>query len=243
VLEAIVVGGVDYGDADRIVHLLTKSGRLSVFAHGARKSKKRFAGALEPFNTIAATIEPRSKGGLATMSSASVDRARLGIQRDLLSIALAGYVVELGAKLAPEGDAAIELYTIVVAVLDRLDGPRPATRTVRQAFELVLMQPLGYRPEPDRCVECGGEPAFVDFSRGGALCRDHGAGGSAFGPKTAAWMRALIDQSDGFDELAGFDQGWAETAARKLTRPLQSFYRTLLDQPLRSAAFLEELSP
>ena len=51
-LEALVVGGVDYGEADRVVYLLSREGRLAVFAHGAKTSKRRFQGALEPFTTI-----------------------------------------------------------------------------------------------------------------------------------------------------------------------------------------------
>ena len=46
--EALVLSTVDFGEADRIVTLFTRGhGRLSAFAAGARKSKRRFAGALE----------------------------------------------------------------------------------------------------------------------------------------------------------------------------------------------------
>ena len=89
-LTAIVVGGVDYGDSDRIVHLLTTSGRISVVAHGARKSKKRFAGALDPFTTIRATLEVKrgGRGGMQTMRSAVVERARLAIRETLEKIVI-----------------------------------------------------------------------------------------------------------------------------------------------------------
>ena len=46
--EAVVLASVDYGEADRVVTLFTRGrGRLTAFAAGARKSKRRFAGALE----------------------------------------------------------------------------------------------------------------------------------------------------------------------------------------------------
>jgi recombinational DNA repair protein (RecF pathway) len=38
-VEGIVVGGVDYGEADRVVHLVSRGGRIAVFAHGAKTSK------------------------------------------------------------------------------------------------------------------------------------------------------------------------------------------------------------
>ena len=59
----IVVGHVDYGEADRIVHLLTpEQGRVAAMARGARKSRKRFGGALDLGNRIRTHIS-RGKGG------------------------------------------------------------------------------------------------------------------------------------------------------------------------------------
>ena len=54
---AVLLRSVDYGEADRIVTLLTeRRGRVSVLARSARKSTKRFLGALEPFGVIEAEI-------------------------------------------------------------------------------------------------------------------------------------------------------------------------------------------
>ena len=45
--DAIVLGAVNYGEADRIVTLLGRgTGRLSALARSARKSQRRFAGGL-----------------------------------------------------------------------------------------------------------------------------------------------------------------------------------------------------
>src|SRR5262249_37282659 len=55
--EALVLGTLDYGDADRMVTLLTRSGgKLTAFAAGARKSRRRFAGALEPGTVLRARL-------------------------------------------------------------------------------------------------------------------------------------------------------------------------------------------
>jgi len=55
--EAVVLGTVDFGEADRIVTLFTRNhGRLSAFAAGARKSKRRFAGALEAGTHLTARL-------------------------------------------------------------------------------------------------------------------------------------------------------------------------------------------
>ena len=64
--RALVLRGVDYGEADRILTLLTPElGRVAVLARGARKSQRRFAGALEPFAVLAAVERgPASLAGL-----------------------------------------------------------------------------------------------------------------------------------------------------------------------------------
>lgn len=48
--KAIVLRRVNYGEADRIIDLLTeKSGRVTVLAKGARRSRSRLAGGVEPY--------------------------------------------------------------------------------------------------------------------------------------------------------------------------------------------------
>ena len=48
--EAVVLRGITYGEADRILHLYTpERGRVSAIAKGVRRAKSRFGGRLEPF--------------------------------------------------------------------------------------------------------------------------------------------------------------------------------------------------
>src|ERR687886_2483981 len=48
--EAIVLRGIRYGEADRVLHLYTpERGRVSAIAKGVRKTRSRFGGRLEPF--------------------------------------------------------------------------------------------------------------------------------------------------------------------------------------------------
>jgi DNA repair protein RecO (recombination protein O) len=48
--EAIVLRAIDYGESDRIVTFCTADfGKIRGIAKGARRSRKRFANALEPF--------------------------------------------------------------------------------------------------------------------------------------------------------------------------------------------------
>ena len=84
-LRAIVLRTVDYGESDRVVTLLTaERGKLAAFARGARASRRRFGGALEPFTLLA--VEARERrgawgpaSGRARVPSARLVRAGVGV--------------------------------------------------------------------------------------------------------------------------------------------------------------------
>ena len=62
-LQSFVLSSLDYGDSDRIVSLFTlEHGRVKAFARGARKSRKRFGPALEPFARI--DVQAKIKEGM-----------------------------------------------------------------------------------------------------------------------------------------------------------------------------------
>ena len=46
---AIVLRRTDFGEADRIVNLLTSEGKISAIARGARRQKSKLAGGIEIF--------------------------------------------------------------------------------------------------------------------------------------------------------------------------------------------------
>ncbi len=242
-IRAIVVGGVDHAESDRIVHVLTATGRDAWFAPAGRKSKKRFGGALEPFATVRATLEPRRKQGMTVVASMVVDRPRTAIGSALDRIALASYLAELAGRVAPDGDEAAAIMAVLEQALDRLESG-PGTRALRRAVELAMLGPLGYQPDTEACAVCGspagaGNVAF-DLLRGGVLCAEHGTGAGLVGPKTRAWAGAVITAGS-VDPERGFDAAWADTAALKLGRTVDALYRTIVDGPLRSLSLLEDV--
>ena len=65
--EAIVLRRTDYGEADRILQLLTPEGKRSVIARGVRKEKSKLAGGIELFSVSEVVIhEGRTEMGILT---------------------------------------------------------------------------------------------------------------------------------------------------------------------------------
>lgn len=219
--------------------MLTPDGRVAAFAHGARKSYRRFGGALEPFSTIEVELVTRRVDGMPTLSSASVTKPRLGLTSDLERLALASYETEISMLLAPEGAASGEIFDALEASLETLLGC-PATLESRVEFELRLFATSGYRPTLDRCARCAlelKELVFIDLAEGGALCGAHEAG-VRVGPRTLAWLRAVLDDDP---TRSSGEPGWSRTAAQKVLPILHSARRQLLPSMPKSEQLLADV--
>jgi DNA repair protein RecO (recombination protein O) len=67
--QAIVLRRTNYGEADRILQLLTPEGRRSVMARGVRREKSKLAGGIELF-AISDVLLGEGKGELGILTSA-----------------------------------------------------------------------------------------------------------------------------------------------------------------------------
>lgn len=178
VSSAIVLHHTDYGEADRIVTLLTADhGRLKGFARHARKSRRRFGAALESFAEIRLYWKLRPGSDLASIQEAELVNLRVGLRDSLESLALAGYGCELSSALVDEAVGAAEVFLLLKAFLDHLTtaGASPEARLL---LELRLLSVAGYVPHLQHCAECNAvlPMGVVGFSaaRNGSLCDNCG---------------------------------------------------------------------
>jgi hypothetical protein len=104
--EALVLRAIDFGESDRIVHLLTpQSGRINAIAKGAKRSVRRFPGTLDLFNHLRVQIARRRAATLARLEHTALLTCFPGLRSHPARFALGCYVVELLDRLAPEGSA------------------------------------------------------------------------------------------------------------------------------------------
>jgi DNA repair protein RecO (recombination protein O) len=176
--QAVVLRVVDFGESDRIAHLLTPAtSRLTVIAKGAKRSKRRFPGTLDLFNLLDVRVERRRANAMGRLEQARLLDAFPALRTRPSRFALACYLVELVDRLAPEGAGgrdARALYDAVLGALRAVAARDPDAR-LRALLELRVLAALGLRPELRRCVRCGrdadaGEIAF-HVAEGGPLCR------------------------------------------------------------------------
>ena len=156
--DALLLRAVDYRDADRIVTLLTRdSGKRSAVARGARRSRKRFGGGLEPCCVVRVELGP-SRGELWTLSRAAPLRVFPALVADLRKIALAGACLGFVREVTVVGEPVPALFDAIVRLFERL-SEGPASGALLVAFEAHALGALGHAPLLDRCGRCGRAPA------------------------------------------------------------------------------------
>ena len=80
--RAIVLRRTDYGEADRILQLLTPDGKRSVIARGARKEKSKLAGGIELFSVSDVLIHT-GRSDLGILTGARLIEYYDGLVKDL----------------------------------------------------------------------------------------------------------------------------------------------------------------
>lgn len=239
---------VDFGESDRIAHLLTPgASRLTVIAKGARRSRRRFPGALDLLCLAAVQVERRRPSAMARLEQARLLDPFPALRRDPARFALGCYAAELVDRLAPEGASGPEarrLFDATVGAL-RAIAAGPADARLRVLLEVRLLAALGLAPELARCVRCSrpfasGAPARFHVAEGGALCRECARPGDAALAVGLGTLRALA-QSLRLD-LAQLPRLRVSGAALDEARGLLArFLRFHVGIELRSEAVLERL--
>lgn len=188
---AVLVRSVPYGETDLVVTFFTETdGKLSAIARGARRSSRRFGGALEPMHELVVGLDDRGKE-LATLREARIERPRTGIASDLDAMEAAGRALRwVRHACAPRTPEPV-VFRALQAMLDELDARGLVASAARRdaataappgtiagrvvAFGLELLAEVGYALDLERCVRCEtpcpvGRTAFVDVARGGLVC-------------------------------------------------------------------------
>jgi DNA repair protein RecO (recombination protein O) len=180
--RALVLKRVEYGEADYVLTLFTERfGRISALARSARKSQRRFGGALEPMHTLEVGLEERPKSELFMLRDARIATPRLALIENLARLEAAGAALSWVRRSAPPRTPEPELWEAIETLLDRLSSREEGTapRTLLAAAGLRILATLGWGLDLERCVRCGkecppGQVALVDATRGGLVCRSCG---------------------------------------------------------------------
>jgi DNA repair protein RecO (recombination protein O) len=239
--DAIIIRRSDFGEADRLLTVITPLGKRRVVAKGARKTSSRLAGHIELFTH--ATLLLAVGRSLDIVTQSAIRQGFDAIRVDLERISAAYYVAEVIDRLTEDGAEDRRVFALLIETLRALDTS-DAIDLVLRSYELHVLDRLGYRPQLQECAMCQEvlteEAAHYSPAAGGVLCQ-------RCAPRDT---QALVMRLPTF-KLLRFLQAQPIAVVTRMSisaetrseaeRLLRATVRAALERDLKSVAFLEEV--
>ena len=128
--EAIVLRSYPLREADLLVALFTRAeGKVRGVARSAKKSKRRFGGALEPLTYVRAFYDVRERQELARLDSCEVLESPMAWEVSYARAVALGHIAELLDELLPDREANDAIFRLTLSVLHVLTGPEGGCRS------------------------------------------------------------------------------------------------------------------
>jgi DNA repair protein RecO (recombination protein O) len=223
------------------VTLFTRAeGKVKGVARAAKKSKRRFGGALEPLTYVRAFYDDRERQELARLDSCEVIESPMSGEVSYARATALAHVSELIDQLMPDREASDAVFRLTLAVLAEMRGAAlwmPVTY-----FELWVTRLMGFLPEFSECAVCGraldGTRAYWHALADGVVCADDKRiASSELSPESrkiaAQMLRSRVA------EFAGID--WPKELCADLRKFLIQILERQLEKKLVTAGMMEKV--
>ena len=238
-VEAVVLGVHNWGDADKMVTFMTRDrGKIKAAAYGCRRPKNPLAAGMQLFNHVELQLLEGQR--LDTVKQYSLQESFRGISEELTAMAYASFIAELVLELCPEREPHPEVFAKLLHFLGAFSTRNP--RVVALAAAYQLLEYTGSQLSFDRCARCGREIAgesFFSWEQGGVICAAcHPGGLEAFPESLRQFILSLLS----FDWNPAGRLHVTGAALVRAERILLGYLQYLLEKPLKSLAFIQQLS-
>ncbi|HKW69322.1 MAG TPA: DNA repair protein RecO [Candidatus Dormibacteraeota bacterium] len=236
----MVLRKLDYGEADRIFTLLTRThGKVGAIAKGVRRPSSKLGPSLELYGHVDLLLA-KGRGELDVV--AQVQRVPgYRIEGDVERMAHAALIAELAERVCEDRHPVDGVYELTVAALDELareTDPRRASAW----FLMSALDLLGYAPQLWSCASCerplAARPAAFSAEAGGFLCDRCAVPGMELVPLPAIKVLRLMAAGD-VDTYRRLKLDASLLAS--IEGVLQAQLEHHLDRRLKSLAFLNQL--
>jgi DNA repair protein RecO (recombination protein O) len=240
--EAIVLRTYPLREADLLVTFFSRAeGKLKGVARAAKKSRKRFGGALEPLTRVRLYYDDREGKELARIDSCDVLESPLTSEVDYARAVALGHVAEVLDELLPDREANDALFRLASSVLSQLRAGSvwmPLTY-----FDLWTVRLMGFLPDLQQCAACGGtlngSRAYFHVMAEGLLCQaDKRLASSELLPESRALATDMFRSPvENFTSL-----NWPREQAADLRKFLVQNIEKHIEKKLVTAAMLDKVS-
>jgi DNA repair protein RecO (recombination protein O) len=247
--EAIVLRTYPFRESDLLVTLFTRlEGKVRGAARAAKKSRRRFGGALEPLTYVKVTYEDRERQELVRLDACEVIESPLSSEVSYPRAVALGHVAELLDELLPDREANDAVFRLALSVLAQLKGQEfwPAITY----FDLWMARLMGYLPDLSECLTCGrvlnGSRAYFHALADGLMCPEHkrlaSSEMSAESRVLAAQMlRAPLSKLNAPSESTSAEPNRAKSSAADLRKFLLQTLERHIEKKLVTRGMLERI--
>jgi DNA repair protein RecO (recombination protein O) len=239
--EALILRTYPFHEADLLVTFFTRAeGKIRGVAKAAKRSKRRFGGALEPLTHVTAHWEEKEKQELVRLDSCDIISSPLATEVTYPRLVALSYVSEVIDQLLPDREPSDDIFRLTLAVVHHLKADSiwlPLTY-----FDLWIIRLIGLLPDLNACVMCGavlnGSRAYFHPLADGLLCADDKRLASTEICADSRKMAAEILHSP----LNRLDRaGWVRSRGADLRRFLAQRIERHIERKLVTAAMLERV--
>lgn len=239
--EALVLRTYPFLEADLLVTLFTRSeGKIKGIAKSAKRSKRRFGGALEPLTHVIAHWQDKEKQELARLDSFDIIASPLAAKVSYPRVLALEYVAEVIDELLPDREPNDATFRLIVSVVGQLQSE--AVWMPLTYFDLWIVRLIGLLPELSYCVKCGavlnGSRAYFHPMADGLLCADDKRLAST---EISAESRTLAAEMFRSPVEAFTDSAWPRQRGADLRRFLAQRIERHIEKKLVTAAMLDRL--
>ncbi len=239
--EALILRTYPFREADLLVTLFTRSeGKIRGVAKAAKRSKRRFGGALEPLTHVIAHWEEKEKQELARLDSCDILASPLLAEMTYPRVVALSYVAEVIDQLLPDHEPNDDIFRLSLSVVKHLEAGNvwmPLTY-----FDLWIVRLVGVLPDLSHCASCGatlnGSRAYFHALADGLLCsRDKRLAGSEMSAESRALAAEMFRAP--LDSFAGAP--WARQRGADLRKFLAQRIQRHIEKKLVTAGMLDKI--
>jgi DNA repair protein RecO (recombination protein O) len=239
--EGIILRTYPMREADLLVTLFTRQeGKVRGVARAAKKSKRRFGGALEPLTYVRAYYEDRERQELTRLDSCEVIESPLAAEVSYPRAVALGHIAELLDELLPDREANDDVFRLTLSVLSSLRGPDIWMAVTY--FDLWLTRLMGFLPELNDCIVCGrrlnGSRAYFHALADGLMCPDDKRLASS---EMSSESRTLASEMFRARVESFVATPWAKSRGSDLRKYLMQTLERHIEKKLVTAAMLERI--
>ena len=152
-VKAIVLGGIDYKEKDKLVTLFTlEHGIVSVIFRGVKNANAKLKSAKEMFSFGDFIF---LDGKFKTVISADIIDSFFDITKDIKKYYIACAIIEIVKAILPQGDVNSELFLNTLKSLKLLAYETVDPLIVLNKFLICAFEGFGYKFDTNVCNNCG----------------------------------------------------------------------------------------